>query len=336
MTAGTEKPLEMMARIAEKYQLSFPKLESIRNTSYKHLFKNVLVKNDIPTAKSYLFKPGISKNVIPGLAYPLIVKPVDNSGSRGVIYCKNKKELSAGIKLALLYSKTKMALAEEYIEGKEYSVESLISRKRVTIISITEKLVTPHPYNVELGHIQPARLSKITHQKIINTITKLVSSVELDNCACHTELKFFRGIPYIIENGARLGGDYITSDLIPLSTGVNMEQEVIKIALGKAYVYSKAKTNSSYIKYFNFGEGTIKYDENSLKKIKHKNLVKIKLFLKSGQNIPQIRNSLDRYGFIIVKGDDRSSVILAMNKIYKEVLNKIQIIHPHELFMNAI
>ena len=84
--------------------------------------------------------------------------------------------------------------------------------------------------------MQPAQLEANTLHKIIGSVKKMVKALELDNCACHTELKVMDEIPYIIENGARLGGDYITSDLTPLSTGVNMEQELIKICLGELFI----------------------------------------------------------------------------------------------------
>ena len=249
VTAASDKPLEMMARIAEKYSFPFPKLDSVQKTTQKHLLKNLLINNSIPTAQFYLLdgkNNGFKRDN--DLVFPLIVKPVDNSGSRGVVHCETETELNKNIKEALNYSEAKKILVEEYIGGEEFSVESLISNKVVYVIQVTKKITSEPPFNVELGHLQPAEVNPLIFGKIVDSINRMIKLIGLNNCACHTELKVFNETPYIIENGARLGGDYITSVLTPLSTGINIEQELIKISLGEEFVYPEKELGYSYIR----------------------------------------------------------------------------------------
>jgi len=319
ITSATDRPLEMMAKISEKYSFVFPTLEAIKNTTNKHLLKNILIKNNIPTANATLLENISEIKNINQFSYPLIVKPVDNSGSRGVIYCSDATSLIESLHKALYYSNVKKVLVEEYIGGEEYSIESLIFKNNVSVIQITKKETTAPPYNVELAHKQPAQLNPIIYNRILEVVKKMASALELNNCACHTETKVYNGIPYIIENGARLGGDYITSHLTPLSSGVNMEQQLLKICIGEPFVCPMIEQNYAYIKYFHFPEGIVEFDQDKLSEIIHPNLVKLEFKLSSGQRIPRITNSMDRYGFIIVNGHNKSEVEDSMNFLMNEI-----------------
>ena len=106
-----------------------------------------------------------------GLVFPVIVKPRDNSGSRGVKLCCNQEELKESLDEALENSKLDTVLVEEFIEGSEYSIESLHHDGKSEVIQFTEKKTTEFPYNVELGHIQPANISDENKQKICEIIS---------------------------------------------------------------------------------------------------------------------------------------------------------------------
>ena len=230
VTAATDKPLVMMARVAKELNLSFYSVETAQWSTDKFQMKERFELGGIPHAQGRL----ISKvEEAEGLVLPVIVKPRDNSGSRGVKLCRDKNDLQICIDEALESSKLDTVLVEEFIEGPEYSIESLHYDGKSEVIQFTEKKTTEFPYNVELGHIQPANISDENKQKICEIIEKIGIALNFVNCPSHTELKINeRGI-YVIETSPRLGGDYITSTLTPLSTGVNLEDELLKISLGK-------------------------------------------------------------------------------------------------------
>ena len=123
-------------------------------------------------------------------------------------------------------------MLKNLLEGKEYSIESITFEGQTHIIQYTEKIITDYPYTVEMGHIQPAELDDKQKTEIDEIVKKAIEALELDNCAAHTELMMTRIGPKIIEIGARLGGDYISSYLTLHSTGVNMDAAVADIAMG--------------------------------------------------------------------------------------------------------
>ena len=96
-----------------------------------------------------------------------------------------------------------------------------------------------------MGHKQPASFTSWLQDAIREIVAKIGSALHFENCPSHTELKINeRGI-YVIETSPRLGGDYITSTLTPLSTGVNLEDQLLHIALGEKVDTNTRRTNKA-------------------------------------------------------------------------------------------
>lgn len=309
VTAATDKPLVMMARVANALSLPFYSEDTARWSTDKYQMKQRFLLGGVPCAKGRLIK---SAEEAEDLHFPVICKPRDNSGSRGVKLCRDLGELQECIDEAKQFSRLDTVLVEEFIEGKEYSIEALHYNGKVDIIQFTEKRTTPFPYNVELGHIQPANLSIEQKRSITDIISKISLCMNLNNCPSHTELKINdRGI-FVIETSPRLGGDYITSVLTPLSTGINIEEYVINIALGQLIDSVKAgiDNTASAISFLSLPEGQIFSIDPRINEISaFEDVYDFKLKLEQYDVIPSITSSLTRYGHIIVKGKDRESVI---------------------------
>ena len=304
VTSATDKPLVMMARIAERYGFPFFSVDTAQWSTDKFQMKQRFQLGGIPCAKGLLIRTAEEAK---DLIFPIICKPRDNSGSRGVKLCINKAELQECIEEALQYSRLDTVLVEEYIEGKEYSVEALHFDGITEVIQFTEKKTTEHPYNVEIGHQQPANLTGDQRNAIRDIIAKIGKTMKFENCPSHTELKINdRGI-FVIETSPRLGGDYITSTLVPLSTGINMEGQLLHIALGeKVDINTGRVEKSSGICFFCFPEGLVKSIDKEVNMVKKMpGVCHFKLNLKEGGYVNKITSSLNRYGEVVVWGADR-------------------------------
>lgn len=340
VTAATDKPLVMMARIAEKYHFPFYSVETAQWSTDKFQMKQRFMEGGVPCAKGRLVK---SADEVEDFEYPVIVKPRDNSGSRGVKLCRSKEELEVSLGEALEVSHLDTVLVEEFIEGQEYSIEALhyndlshspfvVSGNEPTansqqpsakVIQFTEKKTTEFPYNVELGHIQPANISEENKQKIREIISKIGAALHFENCPSHTELKINDRGFFIIETSPRLGGDYITSTLTPLSTGVNMEDELLKIALGEQIYPQPEQIQFSGVRFFAFEEGSaIKHvpDVEFVKNWPH--VVDFSFNLKEGDNVNRITSSLNRYGHLTLIAGNRESIEDAFDKYEKAIMEK--------------
>ncbi len=164
--------------------------------------------------------------------FPCIVKPTDRSGSRGVSKVNDRIELELAITRAISYSLKKECIVEEYIGGDEISVEAISYQGFHYLLAITDKETTGSPHFVETAHHQPS-IYNTRKKEIEKLITSALDALEVRNGASHTEIKITEsGELYIIEVGARMGGDFIGSHLVKLSTGYDFLRGVIDVALG--------------------------------------------------------------------------------------------------------
>lgn len=321
VTAATDKPLVMMARIAEKYHFPFYSLETAQWSTDKFLMKQRFMAEGVPCAKGRLVR---SVEEVADFEYPIIIKPRDNSGSRGVKLCRSKEELAISMSEALDVSRLDTVLVEEFIEGPEFSIESLHHDGKSEVIQFTEKKTTEFPYNVELGHIQPANICEENKQKIRDIVVKIGKALNFENCPSHTELKINKRGIFVIETSPRLGGDYITSTLTPFSTGVNLEDELLKISLGEDISPSPKAIQFAGVRFFAFKEGCVIQHVPEISFVKEwPHVVDFSFNLREGQMVNQITSSLNRYGHLTLIAGNRKSIEDAFEKYEKAIMENV-------------
>ena len=172
-----------------------------------------------------------------GLTYPLIVKPSDRSGSRGVTKLETPgvpMTVGAALEEAFAQGFQKCAMVEEFAQGDEFSVEGMSWEGAHHILAITRKATTGAPHFIETGHIQPAGLAPEVADRVRQVTSHALTTLGVRYGASHTELKIdAAGEIRIIEIGARMGGDCIGSHLVELSTGIDYVRAVVDVALGR-------------------------------------------------------------------------------------------------------
>lgn len=200
----------------------------------KHKMRKAFEAGGDPSPKSILVHSLADLEGI-SLRYPLIVKPTDRSGSRGITKLETPDGLQQAIDASKEHSFENAALVEEFATGQEYSVECISYQGKHQLLAITLKYTTGAPHFIETGHLQPAPLSEQVAQRVQQVVFHALDSLEITNGASHSELKIAAdGTIRLIEIGGRMGGDFIGSDLVALSTGVDFMRAVIDVALGNA------------------------------------------------------------------------------------------------------
>ena len=199
----------------------------------KYLMRLCFMEHDVPSPKFCLTEGTIPEKANT-FCYPVIVKPTDRSGSRGVEKVDSRDELQEAIDRACKESFEKKAVIEEFVEGREISVESISFEGRHYVLQITDKVTTEAPFFVELEHHQPSTLPDDFKQRVKGIVLNALDALHIRYGASHAELKITKsGDIRVIEIGARMGGDFIGSDLVRLSTGYDFLKGVIDVALGQ-------------------------------------------------------------------------------------------------------
>lgn len=240
-------------------------------------------------------------------SFPVIVKPTDRSGSRGITKVSDKEQLPDAIRLSCEQSFEKKAILEEYIEGPEYSCECISYDGKHTLLTITKKFTTGAPNFIETGHLEPALLSEEMRTKVKNEIFSGLDALEIRFGASHSEFRITpSGEVRIIEIGSRMGGDCIGSDLVRLSTGYDFVKMVIDTACGKQPELMRVKPPQFSAIRFVFEQR----DLDILEKIK-KQAPESLYFVSDIQPIGdhEIVDSGTRYGFYILCCDSYEQLI---------------------------
>ena len=269
-------------------------------TTNKYKMRECFLQNNIPSPR-YTLANGKKEYSIKDFKFPLIVKPTDRSGSRGVGKVLDPVLLDKYILRAQGESFSASAIIEEFVTGREISVESISFKGQHYILQITDKVTTGAPYFVELEHHQPSSLSHEIQERVKSIVIKALDALHIEYGAAHSELKITEDEDIkVIEVGARMGGDFIGSDLVRLSTGYDFLQGVINIAMGK--FEEPLITEQKYSGVFFLSKETKyikKYIENSQD---YPEIVEAKI---TDNILRPIECSADRSGYFIYQSDER-------------------------------
>ena len=232
-TIAADLPVSTINYIASRMGLISNPDDYSEVTTNKYKMRRCCMENKVPSPKFSLVKSDGNFD-IKGFRFPLIVKPTDRSGSKGVEKVLDPVQLDDAISRAQDVSFHKEAIIEEFVTGREISVESISYKGKHTILQITDKVTTGAPFFVELEHHQPSSLTEELKLRVKGIVLKALDALHIQYGASHSELKITEdGDIRVIEIGARMGGDFIGSDLVKLSTGYDFLKGVIDVAFGE-------------------------------------------------------------------------------------------------------
>lgn len=251
-----ESALPTVVYVAQKMGLVSNSEESLLLTQSKYAQRQALERSGIEVPRYYQITRETDLKKIE-CKYPVIVKPVDSGGSQGIVKAESADNLLEAYTYAVDYSRTQQVIVEEFIDGREFSVEYISHNGQHYFLQITDKVTSGAPRFVEMQHHQPADITDEVREAIRDMVERALTALKITNSPSHTEIKLnSNGQLCIIETGARMGGDFITSDLVRLSTGYDMVKGCIELATGQftkpefpinrhagVYFYSKLATH---------------------------------------------------------------------------------------------
>jgi len=229
--------------------------------------------------------------------YPLIVKPTDRSGSRGIHKVNSYEELKEAAINSCEASFEKQAIIEEFFEGNEYSLEGISFNGEHHFLAFTKKHTTGAPHFIETGHDEPSDLSIEIQNKVKDIVSKALDALHIEVGASHSEFIVDKDNNiHIVEIGPRMGGDCIGSHLVNLSTGYDFMRMVIDCALGnETELEQSSKHKKASIRFIFTSKDLDKYIE--LSNNKEVEIVEDKINIEDITNT--VTNSTDRHGYYI-------------------------------------
>ncbi len=248
---------------------------------------------------------------------PIIIKPSASAGSRGVSFISQSDEIEKAWKWtedAGLFP----IIAEEYIEGDEYSVETLSLDGQHEIAMITEKVTTSYPNFIETGHQVPARLDPITKCKITQLVTAFLDLIQQKTGPTHTEIKLSKQGPKIIESQTRMGGDQIW-EMTEMVSGIDQMSETICHLLQLPMPPRAPQAKAVSIRFFTYENIKIQQINNLETAKKLPGVVRIHCKAKSGDDVGSLKSSDSRQGYVLAAGDTVEDAIIHAERAIQAV-----------------
>lgn len=293
------------AYVCNQLGLAGPTIDASINSTDKFKMIECFEKYNVPHPKYQVVRKNELNNFQVNIPYPVISKPIDSAGGRGVCIIHNHEELLKSVKFSSEAGQSGDILLEEYMEGPEVSVEVIVYNGKPHIIQITDKITSGEPHFYEVGHSQPSIIDESIKSEIKKVASSAVLAVGLYSSIAHVEIKVTEDGPKMVELGARMGGDCITTYLVNTSvSGVNMAESAIKLSLGEKLDLNKYKNSGicSAIKFIPAKKGTIISINGTSKAASLDNIICLKIIGKIGMNYDEAKNNSARFGYVVCKG----------------------------------
>lgn len=258
------------------------------------------------------------------IGFPMVIKPIDAAGSRGVRLVQNTDELIQAAHEALIVSRSKVGLAEEYIEGVEVSVEGFIIDGKFHAICVSEKSRTPPPYLLDMAVHFPDLLSQAERAAIIAVASNAVAACGLDNCPVHMELLRSDRGAVVVELAARGAGFRVFTNILPYVTGIDTVDVQLRLALGeKIEIAPKEPPKGAVIIFLSPTPGKLKSVGGIDKAREVPGVQEAEVYIRPGTIMGELKCGADRVGHLIAFAENRQEAekraMLALSLIKFEV-----------------
>jgi len=323
--ATDDYTVEIAAQVASKLRLPHNPVSGMKAARWKHHARRVLQQAGlpVPTHRCIQLNEPLAQQ-IDGFPFPCVVKPLNLSGSKGVIRSNTKDEfLAACERIRHIVADQpsvearQTLLVESYIPGIEVALEGILEQGKFTALAIFDKPdPLEGPYFEETYYITPSRLSHRQQQKLINCVADACHAYGLITGPVHAELRITEDVVYIIEVAARtIGGE--CARLLEYGTGYSLEELVILNAMGKSVAPTAFQTSAGVLMIPTPKAGVLRRIEGILAAQKIPYIDAINIAIREGHELKCLPEGSSYLGFIFASGPNPAIVEKALRRAHQ-------------------
>ncbi len=325
MTVGTDAS-KTVAAVANALGLPGIRFEDADCASNKIKMRHRFKEHGVPCPDFYgVWSYSEAIEAFNKLEKPVVVKPTDNMGARGVMKVNNVEELSQAFEMAKKNSPSGEIIVEEYMEGDELSIDALVFDNEVFVTGIADRIIEYPPYFVETGHVMPSQKPKEILDEAVRVMKLGIKALGITVGAAKGDIKITKNGIKIVELAARLSGGFMSTYTYPYSTGVNLMKAAIKVTVGQK---PSLKELTPKWKKVAIERGIIP-KPGIIKEIKGlgeaeqiKGVKNIFITSDFGEEVVVPKNNVEKAGHVIVEADTHEEAFA----IADEALKKIEVV----------
>ena len=311
LTVATDYGVLSASYVAERLGLPGLAFEVAKRIKNKYEVRQRLIQANVDDTRE-VYEVATETNFEElAIHYPVMVKPCDGSGSRAARRVDSFRELDIACKAAIEASLVKKALIETFVSGREYGAESLVVNNEIHVLGIMKKWMTKPPYYAELGHQIPSELPDELEKKTRNCVEKAIRALEINHGAVNMDIIISdSGDVHIVDVGARMGGNMIGPCVIPIGTGIEYLENLIRTAVGDQPDWSRGSSRKVCTRLLAFKKGRVK-EIPDFKRLEEQYNVMIYHHMQKDAVVNEYHTNLDGCGYIVAGDADTADMVLA-------------------------
>lgn len=318
---GSDACMPTIGYVCDKMHLLGPSEEAAINASNKAIMKSRFIEYGVRTAAYKKIQTldealEFAKNH----NYPVVLKVVDASGSRGVAIVKNEEKLKYEYSEVTKATKLPYVIIEEFISGEEFGAQAFVRDEELTFVMPHGDIVFHGVTDVPIGHYAPYEREDEIIDDVTEQLQLCVKALGINNTAINADFILSNGKVYVLEIGARAGATCLP-ELVSNYYGINYYEYLLRQCVGDfmEFVYVDKKpswvetlisTKGGIVESVEIGEmpsETISYD----------------IYPRKGDEVHEFKNAFDRIGTLILRGKGVSDLRRTSENIRKHIINII-------------
>lgn len=319
LTIASDIAVPTVAAVGNTLRLPTISTKAAKISTNKILMREIFAKNGLPSPK-FESATSLSESIeaCNKIGFPVVIKPSDNAGSRGVSMIENSDGIEMAFNHAINNSREGDVIIEEFMDGTECTIEGMTHQGKTEILAISQKKKVDGSYRVATDLTYPPDFPLETISEIEKVIKSAIAVMGINMGPTHSEVIVTQDGPKIVEVAARGGGFGVFSKIISLACGVDAVTETIKMSLGLTPDIKPKFHRGVTLRFFAPKPGKLK-KIFGLDEVKLMSNSEVGLYKQVGDNISPLATDGDRTGYIITYGENRGDAIKLADLIESKV-----------------
>ena len=329
MTLCSETAIPVVAKISSKLGLPGFSERTAYAATNKGAMREAMLQQDVAMSP-FIMATSLHQAIefAQKISPPWVVKPSDSSGQRGTTFVNNIKDIPEAFEFAVKYSDDKTALIDQFIDGPEINVTALLDKGKIKFLSLSNRVTLGAPnFGIAVRHIAPVHLDSEGQKQIMDMSIKAIRAIGLENGIAYPQILMSKDGPRFVEIAVRIPGGHMREVAMHLS-GIDMIKTTIWQSLGMDLNSRNIKTESSYpsvsvkfitSKNIDIKNETVRKITGIEEALKDPSVKTCYLRLPVGKKVPELQNSVGRFGSIIVTGNSKKETLLKTEKVFDNI-----------------
>ncbi len=303
---AVEAAVKTVAAVASEMGLPGLSPEAAEKATNKGLMRKFWALEGVPSPSSFGCRSlQDAQHASSDVGLPVVVKPADNAGSRGVSFVDRPEDLPQAYKKALSCSESGLVLIEAFMAGVEMSVEAFSYKGKIHILALSDKMRTSPPSLLDMTVLFPSSQPAHVQRGVERIAEAAIVALGIDMSPVHAEVMVTPRGPMMVELAARGPGFKVFTDMIPWVTGVDVVRELIKVSLGEEPDFSIRYNRGSVLRFPEVLPGRVRAVEGLDAARRLEGILDLDIYVQPGEMVRPLASGSDRIGHIIAVADTR-------------------------------